>query len=115
MSDNLRRYRAIRDALIQGYPGQLPGPVARHVTTLAAMISGIVGSQRTQLPSSQWRHDLVFTSVSSSDCTEVCIKSFVDGPVCDHTRSGMTAQTEGGFLGNDFNSNKRTIVGPNVR
>jgi hypothetical protein len=50
MSDNLRRYRAIRDALIQGYPGQLTGPVARHVTTLAAMISGIVGSQRTQLP-----------------------------------------------------------------
>ena len=50
MSDNLRRYRAIRDALIQGYPGQPTGPVARHLTTLAAMISGIVGSQRTQLP-----------------------------------------------------------------
>src|SRR5262245_53142151 len=50
MSDNLRRYRAIRDALIQGYPGQLPGPVARHLTTLAAMISGIVGSKRAHLP-----------------------------------------------------------------
>lgn len=50
MSDNLRRYRAIRDALIQGYPGQLTGPVARHLTTLAALISGIVGSKRTQLP-----------------------------------------------------------------
>jgi hypothetical protein len=50
MSDNLRRYRAIRDALIQGYPGQLTSPVARHLTTLAALISGIVGSQRTQLP-----------------------------------------------------------------
>ena len=50
MSDNLRRYRAIRDALIQGYPGQLTGSVARHLTTLAALISGIVGSKRTYLP-----------------------------------------------------------------
>ena len=50
MSDNLRRYRAIRDALTQGYPGQLNGHVARHLTTLAALISGIVGSKKTQLP-----------------------------------------------------------------
>ena len=50
MSDNLRRYRAIRDALIQGYPGQLTGSVARHVTTLATLISGIIGSKRTYLP-----------------------------------------------------------------
>jgi hypothetical protein len=51
MSDNLRRYRAIRDALIQWYPGQPTGAVARHLTTLAALISGIVGSKSTQLPS----------------------------------------------------------------
>jgi hypothetical protein len=51
MSDNLRRYRAIRAALIQGYPGQPTGTVARHLTTLAALISGIVGSKSTQLPS----------------------------------------------------------------
>ena len=51
MSDNLRRYRAIRDALIQWYPGQPTGTVARHLTTLAALISGIVGSKSTQLPS----------------------------------------------------------------
>src|SRR6266851_4802401 len=50
MSDNLRRYRAIRDALTQGYPGQPTGTVARHLTTLAALISGIVGSKSTQLP-----------------------------------------------------------------
>jgi hypothetical protein len=50
MSDNLRRYRAIRDALTQWYPGQPPGTVARHLTTLAALISGMVGSQSTQLP-----------------------------------------------------------------
>ena len=51
MSDNLRRYRAIRDALTQGYPGSPTGTVARHLTTLAALISGIVGSKSTQLPS----------------------------------------------------------------
>ena len=51
MSDNLRRYRAIRDAFTQGYPGKPTGTVARHLTTLAALISGIVGSKRTQLPS----------------------------------------------------------------
>jgi hypothetical protein len=50
MSDNLRRYRAIRKALTQSYPGQLTGTVARHLTTLAALISGIVGSKSTQLP-----------------------------------------------------------------
>jgi hypothetical protein len=50
MSDNLRRYRALRDALTQGYPGQPTGTVARHLTTLAALISGIVGSKSTQLP-----------------------------------------------------------------
>jgi Transposase DDE domain len=50
MSDNLRRYRAIRAALIQAYPGQPTGTVARHLTTLAALISGIVGSKSTQLP-----------------------------------------------------------------
>ena len=50
MSANLRRYRAIRDALTQWYPGQLSGTVARHLITLAALISGIVGSTSTQLP-----------------------------------------------------------------
>ena len=50
MSDNLRQYRAIRAALTQGYPGEPQGQRARHLTTLAALISGIVASKRTQLP-----------------------------------------------------------------
>ena len=50
MSDNLRRYRVIREALTQGYPGEPTGHLARHLTTLAALISGIVGSKSTQLP-----------------------------------------------------------------
>src|SRR2546426_11529877 len=50
MSDNLRRYRAIRHALAQCYPTSSQGNFARHLNTLAALISGIVGSKSTQLP-----------------------------------------------------------------
>jgi hypothetical protein len=50
MSDNLRRYRAICHALRQAYAMPPTGHVARHVQTLAALISGIVGGKSTQLP-----------------------------------------------------------------
>ncbi len=50
MSDSLRRYRAIRDALLQLYPSPLSARQTRHLVTLAALISGIVGSRQTQLP-----------------------------------------------------------------
>lgn len=50
MSDNLRQYRAIHRALTQWYPDQPTGRMARHVSTLAALISGIVASRSTQLP-----------------------------------------------------------------
>ena len=50
MSDNLRPYRAIRDALIQGYPGEPQGQFARHLVTLAALISGLVARKSTPLP-----------------------------------------------------------------
>src|SRR5215467_15996692 len=50
MSDHLRQYRAIRDALRQAYPSEPQGRCARHLTTLAALISGIVASKSTQLP-----------------------------------------------------------------
>lgn len=51
MSDNLRRYRAIREALKQCYPGEPRGRMAHHLSTLAAFINGIVGSKSSQLPS----------------------------------------------------------------
>lgn len=51
MSDNHRRYRAIREALTRGYLGEMSGRMAQHVTVLAAFISGIVGSKSSQLPS----------------------------------------------------------------
>ena len=50
MRDNLRRSRAIRNALTQASPAQPTGNVARHLQTLAALISGIVGGKSTQLP-----------------------------------------------------------------
>jgi hypothetical protein len=56
MSDNLKRYRAIRDAIMQLYPTVPTGNQARHLTTLAALIRGMVGSRQTQLPAlaSKW-------------------------------------------------------------
>jgi Transposase DDE domain len=50
MSDNLRQYRAIHDALQQWYPDRGNGRIAQHLTTLAALISGIVASRSSQLP-----------------------------------------------------------------
>jgi hypothetical protein len=50
VSDNLRRYRAIKQALKQLYPKEPKGNLARHLNTLAGLMSGIVGSQRTNLP-----------------------------------------------------------------
>lgn len=49
-SDNFRRYLAVRTALKQFYPGEPSGNLARHLNTLAWMISGIVGSKRTNYP-----------------------------------------------------------------
>ena len=49
MSDNLRRYRAIRDEIVQWYPATLTAQQQRHLITLAMLISGIVGSQHTHL------------------------------------------------------------------
>jgi len=50
MSDNLRRYQAIRNAIKQLYPTEPKGNTARHLNALAMLISGIVGSRRTNLP-----------------------------------------------------------------
>jgi len=50
MSDNLRRYRAIKKGLKQLYGTEPKGNLARHLDTLAGLISGIVGSKSTNLP-----------------------------------------------------------------
>ena len=50
MSDNLRRYCAIHSALLQLYPSEPTGNLARHLKTLAALVCGIVGSKKAHLP-----------------------------------------------------------------
>jgi len=49
MNDNSKRYGAIRKALDRPYPTQPQGNQARLLNTLAALISGIVGSQKSNL------------------------------------------------------------------
>jgi hypothetical protein len=50
MSDNRRVYRAIKQAIMQLYPGETKGNTARMLSTLAAMVSGIVLGKSCQLP-----------------------------------------------------------------
>lgn len=50
MSDNLRRFRSIHRRLKKLYPFEPKGNLARHLRTLAAMMSGIVGSKSSNLP-----------------------------------------------------------------
>ena len=50
MSDNRRRYRAIKNGMMQLYPTQPKGNTVRHLHTLAALVSGIVGSKSSNLP-----------------------------------------------------------------
>lgn len=50
MSDSRRTYRAIKSAVKQLYPQEPQGNVARHLNTLAGMVTGIVLSKSCQLP-----------------------------------------------------------------
>src|SRR5919202_1406036 len=77
MSDNLRRYRPIRQALAQCYPTASQGNFARHLSTLAALISGIVGSKSTQLPH-------IATKVPDGTKPESRVKRFARW--CDNAR-----------------------------
>jgi hypothetical protein len=49
MSDNLRRHHSIKAHLLQLYP-EANGRQRQHLSVLAAIISGIVGSRHTNLP-----------------------------------------------------------------
>jgi hypothetical protein len=50
MSDSRRTYRAIKKAILQLYPTKPQGNLARHITTLVGLVSGIVLSKSCQLP-----------------------------------------------------------------
>ena len=49
MSDNHRQYQTIQKALKTCYPQEPEGHLARHLTTLAGLVSGIVSSKRSHL------------------------------------------------------------------
>ena len=49
MSDNRRQYQTIQKALKTCYPIEPEGHLARHLTTLAGLVSGIVSSKRSHL------------------------------------------------------------------
>lgn len=50
MSDNVRRFAAVRTALNKYYPDTGSKRHARHLTTLAAMVAGIVAAGSSHLP-----------------------------------------------------------------
>lgn len=50
MSDNRRRFCAVRDALKKYFPGEPKGNAARRLNVLAALVIGIVGSRSSNLP-----------------------------------------------------------------
>src|SRR5262247_2466373 len=51
MSDTYRRYRAIKQAIMQFYHPQPKGHRERHFNTLAAIICGLIGGKRAHLSS----------------------------------------------------------------
>ena len=49
MSDNRRQYHNVRNALKTCYPFEPEGQLARHLNTLAGLVSGIVSSGRIEV------------------------------------------------------------------
>lgn len=50
MSDTYRRYRAIKQGIMQCYQPRPPGHRENHLNTLAAFICGLVGRKHAHLP-----------------------------------------------------------------
>ena len=50
MSDTSRRYRAIKQGLMQFYSPRPTGHRERHLNTLAALICGVIGGRHAHLP-----------------------------------------------------------------
>lgn len=50
MSDNARRFRIIKEKFTSLYPNHPHGNLARHLNTLAGLVSGIVGCKNVHLP-----------------------------------------------------------------
>lgn len=70
MSDTYRRYRVIKQAIIQCYTPRPTGHREKHLTTLVALICGLVGGQRADLPT------IADHAPSNGACQESIIKRF---------------------------------------
>ncbi len=82
MSDNLRRYCAIHTALKQLCPKEPKGNHARHLQTLAHLVSGIVGSKRSSLPA-------IASKVPSNSTRESRIKRYSRWLMNEHISTEM--------------------------
>ena len=51
MSDNLRRYHAIRNALTQAYPAQPTGNLARHLNRSSGFLMVAEGKRESEMDS----------------------------------------------------------------
>ena len=69
MSDNFSRFRSILKSIKKLYPSEPKGNLARHLFTLAALISGIIGSKSSQLPT-------IAAKVADSRKPESRVKTF---------------------------------------
>src|SRR5947209_9938109 len=78
MNDNLRRHRAIKEHLLQLCP-DASGRQRQHLSVLAALISGIVGSRHSNLPN-------VAAKVPTGTKRESQIKSFSRWLKNDHAQ-----------------------------
>lgn len=50
MTDNLRRYYAVKKSLKSRRATEPKGNEARHINTLAMIVAGVIGSQKCHLP-----------------------------------------------------------------
>ncbi len=83
MSDNLRRYCAIHTRLSNNsVPKEPKGNHARHLQTLAHLVSGIVGSKRSSLPA-------IASKVPSNSTRESRIKRYSRWLMNEHISTEM--------------------------
>ncbi len=82
MSDNLERDCAIHTALKQLCPKEPKGNHARHLQTLAHLVSGIVGSKRSSLPA-------IASKVPSNSTRESRIKRYSRWLMNEHISTEM--------------------------
>ncbi len=94
MSDNRRVYRTIEQAIMQLYPGEPKGNTARMLTTLAAMVSGIVLGKSCQLPTIARKAPDTATATSTPTPTSTPTLTTSPTPLLSLTRMPIPSLTQ---------------------